>query len=59
MSTHNICSYGGQGDSNEYPQHVFMEAKAILMSTHNMFLWRTVENYPLIYHQITTLYVLL
>ena len=23
MSTHNICFYGG--DSNEYPQHVFME----------------------------------
>ena len=23
-------------------------AKMILMSTHNMFLWRTLENYPLI-----------
>ena len=32
------------GDSNVYPQHMFDEA--ILMSTHNMFLWRIDENYP-------------
>ena len=31
-----------RGDSNGYPQH----GEAILMSTHNMFLWRTDENYP-------------
>ena len=34
-----------RGNSNEYPQHIFfMEnyvVEAILMSTHNMFLWRT------------------
>ena len=30
-----------RGDSNEYPQH-------ILMCTHNIVIWRTIENYPLI-----------
>ena len=41
MSTHNIYFYGW-GDSNEYPQHMFLwrNGEAILMSTHNMFLLR-------------------
>ena len=36
-----------RGDSNEYPQHMFLWTEAILMSTHNIsFLTRTDENYP-------------
>ena len=31
-----------QGDSNECLQH----AEAILLSTHNTFLWRNDKNYP-------------
>ena len=41
------------GDSNEYPQH----GEAILMSTRNMFLWRTDENYPSIIKSSNTLLI--
>ena len=43
-----------QSASNEYPQHIFSWrskkniAEVLLMSTHNMFLWRNKKKNPLI-----------
>ena len=36
-----MCFYG------EKKKIILLIAKAILMSTHNVFLWRNNENYPL------------